>query len=354
MDTGRPYFSICIPQHNRTSFLIESLRSMERQTFRDFEVCISDDASTDGRETDLLAFLERSGLSHRYVRQEKNLRYDGNLRAAIGLARGRYCFLLGNDDGLSNESTLAHIAELIRAHNEPAVALANYREVESGRVYHRVNATGVMGSGVEAAVAHFRSFSFVSGVILDTATAHEHSTDAYDGSEMYQVFLAARALAAGGSLLGIEDVVVEKDLRIPGESVDSYAAKPKVDPCPVIPRKFNLSHFPGVVSGAVSPYVDEDDMPRINARILMQLYSYTYPFWLLEFRRVQSWKYALGIALGQRPSELARGLLISPAGNAATGLTFLASTIAGLLAPVATTQKWIAPIVYKLAKRAPR
>ena len=53
MDRARPYFSICIPQHNRTSFLIEALRTLDRQTFRDFEVCISDDASTDGREADL-------------------------------------------------------------------------------------------------------------------------------------------------------------------------------------------------------------------------------------------------------------------------------------------------------------
>ena len=29
-----PFFSICIPQHNRTSFLIEVCRSLDAQTFR--------------------------------------------------------------------------------------------------------------------------------------------------------------------------------------------------------------------------------------------------------------------------------------------------------------------------------
>jgi hypothetical protein len=171
---------------------------------------------------------------------------------------------------------------------------------------------------------------------------------------MYQVFLAARALAQGGSLLAIEEIVVDKDLRVPGESVDSYAARPKVDPCPVIPRKFNLSSFPAVVSGAIAPYVSKEHLARLNARILMQLYAYTYPYWLVEFRRVQSWKYALGIALGQRPSEMTRGLPMSALGNAATGLTFMFSTLGGLLAPVGVTQKWVAPLFYKLAKHAPR
>jgi len=38
-----PLFSICIPQHNRTSFLIEACKSLQSQTFTDFEICISDD-----------------------------------------------------------------------------------------------------------------------------------------------------------------------------------------------------------------------------------------------------------------------------------------------------------------------
>jgi glycosyltransferase involved in cell wall biosynthesis len=354
MADARPFFSICIPQHNRTSFLIEALRTLARQTFRDFEICISDDASTDGREADLLGYLESAGLSYRYVRQEKNLRYDGNLRAAITLARGRYCFLLGNDDGLSTPETLERIAGLLRTHGEPAVALTNYREAEKGRAYRRVESTGIIGSGAAAAVTHFRSFSFVSGVIINTDIAHEHATAQWDGSEMYQVFLAARALAAGGSLLAIDEIAVDKDLRIPGESEDSYAARPRLDPCPVVPRKFNLASFPAVVSAAIAPYVSEAQLTRLNARILMQLYAYTYPYWLVEFRRVQSWKYALGIALGQRPSEMTHGLRMSPLGNAATGLTFLFSTLGGLFAPVHATQKFAAPLFYKLAKRAPQ
>src|SRR4051812_12737947 len=106
---AQPFFSICIPQYNRTSFLIETCRSLSVQTFRQFEGCISDDCSTDGREAELIAFLQQSGMAFVYRKQKRNSRYDGNIRAAIGLARGQYCFLLGNDDALASAETLARV-----------------------------------------------------------------------------------------------------------------------------------------------------------------------------------------------------------------------------------------------------
>ena len=88
-----PFFSICIPQYNRTSFLIEACRRLKTQTFDDFEVCISDDRPTDGREEELKATSDRLGLRYSYYVEEKNPPYDANLLRAIELASGRYCIL---------------------------------------------------------------------------------------------------------------------------------------------------------------------------------------------------------------------------------------------------------------------
>jgi len=96
----QPFFSICVPQHNRTDFLILACESLARQIFNDFEICISDDCSSDGKELELLGWLRRSGLTYVYARTISNLGYDGNLRNVIGLSAGRYLFLMGNDDGL--------------------------------------------------------------------------------------------------------------------------------------------------------------------------------------------------------------------------------------------------------------
>jgi glycosyltransferase involved in cell wall biosynthesis len=61
---SNPFFSICIPQYNRTSYLIEALNVLSQQTFRNFKVCISDDRSTDGREQELIDYLKQSGCSN--------------------------------------------------------------------------------------------------------------------------------------------------------------------------------------------------------------------------------------------------------------------------------------------------
>src|SRR5207302_1658645 len=101
-----------------------------------------------------------------YRKQPRNLRYDANLRAAIALARGTYCFLLGNDDALARPTALADVQRAIAAAARPGVVLTNYVEVVSGRPMRRVPRTGVLGQGPAAAIAHYRSLSFVSGVVL--------------------------------------------------------------------------------------------------------------------------------------------------------------------------------------------
>ena len=130
--TGAPYFSICIPQYNRTSFLIEAVRALGRQTFRDFEICISDDRSTDGREQDLLAALRATGLPFVYRKREENGRYDANLRAAIDMSHGRYCYLLGNDDAPASSDELQLLHDDIEREGEVGVVIPNLKETPPG------------------------------------------------------------------------------------------------------------------------------------------------------------------------------------------------------------------------------
>ena len=329
--TGSPFISICIPQYNRTSFLIEACRSIAAQSFRGFEVCISDDCSNDGREEELLSFLKSSGLEFVWARQSRNRRYDGNLRAAIALARGEYCILLGNDDALANANSLQEVAAAL-ALNKPGVAICNYADFVSGEPYRRVR-DGIIGTGPEGAAALFRHVSFVSGVVLRRADAIANTTEAWDGSEMYQMYLTSRLLAAGGSCLGISAVVIRKDIAIAGETVDSYARRPRLDPCPIEERKLNLVWIPRLVAAAIEPYVTRAEGSRLNRQVVSQLLRFTYPFWLFEYRRIQSWKYALGIALGMRPRNVISGVPLSFVAALRLRLLYASATAAGLLIP---------------------
>lgn len=344
-----PFFSLCIPQYNRTSFLIEACKSLAAQTFKEFELCISDDCSTGGREAQLLEFLERSGLSFVYKKQPQNQRYDGNPRASISLARGRFCFLLGNDDAPASSKVLEELHADIQRFGPVGVVITNYEEFASGRKFRRMKRTELLGSGPSVAVSHFRNFSFVSGILLDAEKAQRHATDRWDGSEMYQMFLGCRIIAAGTSLLGIDRVVVRQGIRIPGELVDSYARKPRVNPCPILERRLPMEKICPLVADAVGPYLQPMERQRLTEKVVWQFFSLTYPFWIVEYRRVQSWRYALGVCLGLRLRYVCRGLDLSRWGRMRLILLYGGISILGLAVP-GRLFRALQPQLYSIAK----
>jgi hypothetical protein len=345
-----PVFSICIPQYNRTTFLIEACKSLVGQTFPSFEVCISDDRSTDGRERDLVSFLEGSGLDFTYARQNVNRRYDGNLRGAISLARGEFVFLLGNDDRLAGPQTLEHIHQQIIKAAPVHVAIANYREIGTGRTFQRVARSGPLGTGPSAAVRAFRNFSFVSGVIFETESCRRWYSEKWDGSEMYQMYLGCRILAAGGTLFGISEICVEKDIQIPGESVDSYASTKiaKKDFSPVV---LPMARIAPLVTDAIAPYVSSASLEKTATRIGAQLLLFTYAFWLIELRRVQSWKYAVSVYRGMGPKRILEGLQIAWPKRSVFALLYAIVGLGGLAMPIALFMR-LQPWLYRLAKRS--
>jgi glycosyltransferase involved in cell wall biosynthesis len=346
----RMLFSICIPQFNRTSFLLRSLERLRSQTSSDFEVCISDGGSTDGRSGEIVQFLRVSGMRHKYESQKERAPYDRNLRAAIGLATGRYAFLLGNDDALAGPDVLKSFASTLEQNGFPEVAIANYREIATGREYRRVLTTSLVGSGPWVAANSFRNFSFVSGVILDRSRAQEFATAKWDGSEMYQMYLGTKIIAAGGRLLGIDDFAVIKDIQIPGESVDSYARKPVVKPCPIVERRLPLNLYAQVAYDAIAEHIDTQDRHGMERSIFRQVLCFTYPPWLIEYRRIQSWRYAAGVALGMRPRNIAKGLRINWMTKLYIAVLYGIVTAGGLIFPIRLFE-YLKPRLHAFAKR---
>jgi glycosyltransferase involved in cell wall biosynthesis len=328
-----PYFSICIPQYNRTSFLLECLRSMAVQTFRDFEVCISDDCSTDAREQEVLDFLEQSDLSYVYRRQARNSRYDANLRASIALARGEFCLLLGNDDQLSSPDSLAEYHTLLASSQPVGVATCNFRDGGTGQVVRRIKAARMLPGGPATAANVYRNFSAVAGVVLKRDLAQAHATDRWDGAEMYQTYLASRIIAQGWSLLYVDRPLVQMGTVLPGETVDHVLRRPRLDPCPIVERRLTLTKLARIVDDAIAPYAPSGARQRYARWIATQLYLFPYPYWLVAYRRAQSWRYAVGIGLGMRPRNVLEGMPLSWRGRAWLSLVYGLVSLAGLLVP---------------------
>ena len=145
------------------------------QSFRSFEVCISDGGSPEARHDDVVSLLREMNVPFRYEWSDTTLPYDVNTRTAMGLARGRYCVLMGNDDGLSEADTLGKLAREIERISFPGVVLSDFADATTRVPERRIREFQVCGSGPRVAAEHFRNFSFVSGIVLDREARHDVS-----------------------------------------------------------------------------------------------------------------------------------------------------------------------------------
>jgi GT2 family glycosyltransferase len=86
-------FSVIIPNWNGAQHLPTCLASLRRQTLRDFEVIVADNASQD----DSVAMLERDYTEVRLIRLDHNTGFAGACNAGLRGGRGEYLVLLNND-----------------------------------------------------------------------------------------------------------------------------------------------------------------------------------------------------------------------------------------------------------------
>ena len=69
----KPMVSVIIPTYNRAHLIERSLKSVLNQTYRNFEVIVVDDASTDNTK-DIVEVERDKDPRIKYVLNEKNLR----------------------------------------------------------------------------------------------------------------------------------------------------------------------------------------------------------------------------------------------------------------------------------------
>jgi glycosyltransferase involved in cell wall biosynthesis len=92
-----PLLSIGMPVYNGERFLAKALDSLLAQTFSDFELIISDNASSDATESICRSYAERDPRIQ-YSRNAENMGAGWNVRRVYSLARGKYFKWHAHDD----------------------------------------------------------------------------------------------------------------------------------------------------------------------------------------------------------------------------------------------------------------
>lgn len=84
-----PPVSVAIPAYNCERYIAQSIESLLSQSYGDFELVISDNASTDGTEAVCRRYAQQDARV-RYVRRSENIGGPGNFRYVFSLCTGKY------------------------------------------------------------------------------------------------------------------------------------------------------------------------------------------------------------------------------------------------------------------------
>ncbi|MDR3679687.1 MAG: glycosyltransferase family 2 protein [Flavipsychrobacter sp.] len=104
----KPTISICIPAYKRTRFLTRLLESIEMQTYKDFEVVITDD-SNDEQVADLCKIYANK-FPLRYQKNPVQLGAAANWNRCMQLGEGTWLKIMHDDDWFATKDALSMFA----------------------------------------------------------------------------------------------------------------------------------------------------------------------------------------------------------------------------------------------------
>ena len=98
----KSFISVCIPTYNGQKYLKETLDSVFIQTYKDFEIVIVDDQSTDDTYALALEYAQKDNRI-RLFRNETNLGLVGNWNRCVEIAQGEWIKFVFQDDLITHD-----------------------------------------------------------------------------------------------------------------------------------------------------------------------------------------------------------------------------------------------------------
>jgi glycosyltransferase involved in cell wall biosynthesis len=128
--------SIVLPTYNGSKFLEESIRSCLDQSYSNFELILTDDASEDSTP-EIIAHFERLDSRIRSVRHTSNLGLPAALNSGFAISRGQL-LTWTSDDNLYRPDALAVLVDFMKCNPEFDIVYAGFSYVnDQGKVIGR-------------------------------------------------------------------------------------------------------------------------------------------------------------------------------------------------------------------------
>jgi glycosyltransferase involved in cell wall biosynthesis len=131
-----PLVSVIVITYNSAKYVIETLESVKSQTYKNIELIISDDCSTDDTAARCRLWLAENGSDFKNVRlieNSTNLGVPGNCNKGIYAAKGAWVKLLGGDDLLVSNSIQVFV-DFLLCNSGVKYLVGSKFEMQGGRI----------------------------------------------------------------------------------------------------------------------------------------------------------------------------------------------------------------------------
>jgi len=128
----RPLISVVLPTYNGARHLTEAIESCLNQTWRNLELIIVDDCSSD-ETPEIIKRYAAKDERVRPIRHTTNRQLPAALNSGFAQAQGRYCTWI-SDDNLYDRDALEKMASFLVRNAKVSVVYASYSRIdEAGR-----------------------------------------------------------------------------------------------------------------------------------------------------------------------------------------------------------------------------
>lgn len=121
----RKRFSVIIIGYNIEEYIERAILSVENQTFKDIEIIVIDDCSTDNTKEKILE-LSLKYKNIIFIEHEKNKKAGGARNTGLDVATGEYIIFLDGDDYLANSEVLNKLNQVIE-NDKPDVIYLGFK-----------------------------------------------------------------------------------------------------------------------------------------------------------------------------------------------------------------------------------
>lgn len=201
---SQPLLSVCIATRNRGSYIGQTLDNILEQCGKGVEVVVVDGASTDDTSA-VIGARTAVSPSLKYYPQTTNSGIDGDFDKAVELARGKYCWLMSDDDLLAPGAVIC-VLNACREAPDAVIVDAEVRTADLTEILvpHRLAFRGKRHYGMAESDRLFvdcaQHLNYIGGLVMRRGLWLRRERKRYYGSEFIHVGVLFQSPLPGGAI----------------------------------------------------------------------------------------------------------------------------------------------------------